>query len=254
MNTALRGFIFELFCYFFSLSAYSLGPKLSLRRAYRIFNSPSVIDYIQPGHIMGTSQYLFFTIFRVSTLAQTLASGKDDQTSRATTELLSLDRNLAVCQVECANKGDMDIGCLSDAVTSELYRLACRIYIRKVVDPSTPDSDEGLQSLLVDFIYQLECLPLNSPSNSILSWPLVVAGLCATVKIHQRIIVTKLVQIHQEWQSDIFSKSAAFLREKWKENRKQKCSEPSTTPQNADKSDTLHSGEMIWYKLPVILA
>lgn len=235
-----------MFCYFFALAAFSLGPKLLIYQAYFIFNSPSVIGHIQHGNIMGTSQHLFIIIFRVSSLAQRLNSKKPDEASLARAELLLLDQELASSQNDFNAKQRMDIGYLNDTITSELYRLACQIHVKKLLDPSTPDGDSTIPSLVESFVHQLQRLPLNSPSHSILSWPLVVAGCFATINLHQRIIAEKLVQIYDEWRSDIFSKSAAFLRGKWKRDRELKRGLPSRL-----STDT---SPVIWCKFPVILA
>jgi len=235
-----------MFCYFFALAAFSLGPKLLIYQAYFIFNSPSVIGYIQSGDIMGTSQHLFITIFRVSTLAQRLNSKRPNVASMARAELLLLDQGLASFQMDSNAKHKMDIECLDDTITSELYRLACRIHVKKLLDPSTSDEDSTISGLVETFIHQLQRLPSNSPSHSILSWPLVVAGFFATINLHQQIIAEKLNQIFDEWRSDIFSKSAAFLRGKWKRDKELKRGLPSQV-----STDT---SPIIWCKFPVILA
>lgn len=252
-NAALRSFIFEIFCYFFSLAAYNFGSQLSLFQAYRIFNSPSLVGYIQNGHIMGTSQQLFVTIFRVSMLAQTLASGDKDHISTVKKELHSLDQELIACQVDSGDDKHADVASLTDAVTYELYRLACRIHVAKLLDPLIPDEDDHIQFLIMDFAHQLKRLPSSSPTNSILSWPLVVAGMCATFNVHQKLIAKKLVHIHEEWQSDIFSKSLAFLRERWRTSGKSKCDQQST-PRQIQGEPEATSRELIWHNLPIILA
>lgn len=202
---------------------------------------------------MGTSQQLFVTIFRVSTLAQTLASGDRNQISAARKVLNSLDQELVACQVDSGDDKHADVASLTDAVTYELYRLACRIYVAKLLDPLIPDEDDHIQFLIIDFAHQLRKLPSNSPTNNILSWPLVVAGMCATFNVHQKLIAKKLVHIHEEWQSDIFSKSLAFLRERWRTAGKPKRDQQSTPRQIPGAPDTT-SRELIWNNLPIILA
>jgi hypothetical protein len=235
-----------MFCYFFALAAFSLGPKLLIHQAYYIFNSPTVITHLQHGNIMGTSQHLFITIFRISNLSQHLNSRLPDEASMARKELLLLDQELVSCEMSFNVKHNMDIECLNDTITSELYRLACRIHVRKLLDPFAPNEDSMIPSLVETFVHQLQSLPSDSPSNSILSWPLVVAGFFATINIHQRIIAEKLLQIYDEWRSDIFSKSVSFLRGKWKKDRELKQFPPSRL--STETSPT------IWCKFPVILA
>ncbi|GKZ51760.1 hypothetical protein AbraIFM66951_007065 [Aspergillus brasiliensis] len=166
-----------------------------------------------------------------------------------------MDQSLASSAVSLSGTKDMGSECLIDTVTSELYRLACRIYLRKILDPSISDDDQAILALLVEFIDALELLPSDSPSNNILSWPLVVTGLCATRSAHQRIISTKLAHIHGEWRSEIFSKGAAFLREKWRNDRNTNYRLSSTIlPRTTSINDIPSWDQLIWYKLPVILA
>ncbi|KAJ5084493.1 Zn(II)2Cys6 transcription factor [Penicillium alfredii] len=246
LNSTLRGFLFELFCYFFALATYSLGSRLALYQACRIFNSPSITQYLQNGHVMGTSQHLFLTIFRISILVEDMTLGSEDVAAKARSELMALEEQLDATLTQSYHiNEDMDIGCLNDAVTSEMYRLACLIYLKKVLCPPTPDEDPTIQSLVNAFVYQLGHLPSGSPSDTILSWPLVVTGLCATMSTHQRIIIAKLNQIFEVWQSDIFSRGAEFLREKWQRDRDARA---------IISSESHQASGMIWTQLPVILA
>lgn len=166
---------------------------------------------------MGTSQVLFVAIYRTSNLALKLASKIPVEVSTARAELMLLDQDLDSGHCNKARNGyDSDTRDLHDIITTELYRLACRIHIRKLLGSSSPEEDLTIYRLVEDFVNELQFLPPNSPSHSILSWPLVVAGFAARNANHQRIIVARLAQIHDEWQSDVFSKSAAYLQEKWK--------------------------------------
>lgn len=203
---------------------------------------------------MGTAQHLFIAIYRVSGLAQELASGNPEEVSTAISELNSLDEELASKHTRPDLSHNLKVEDLNDAVTSELYRLACRIHIKKLLASSTPDEESATFYLVEQFINELRLLPSNSPSHSILSWPLVVTGFSATTSRQQRIIVAKLGQIHEEWQSDIFSKGAAYLQEKWRSDKylnrsSSSCySDTFRSPQTSDEIGT------IWKKCPVILA
>ncbi|RAL02490.1 uncharacterized protein BO80DRAFT_36460 [Aspergillus ibericus CBS 121593] len=66
-----------------------------------------------------------------------------------------------------------------DAIVSNLSGLSCRIYIRKPLAPSRLDGDSTVQTLVEDFIDNLQQLSSNLPSHNILSWPLVVTGYAA---------------------------------------------------------------------------
>ncbi|GAB1207377.1 hypothetical protein APSETT445_006093 [Aspergillus pseudonomiae] len=213
----LRSFLFELFCYYFSLVAFSHGSRLSLSQASAIFSSPIVTQYLQQGNVMGTSQRLFMCIFRISMLAEKAERQFHDSPAR--TELTGLAQQLITWQLELPPRTDADIAWLNDAITSELYRLACLIYIRKVLDPALSDDSPPIQALVIAFADNLGHLPPDAPSNNILCWPLVVAGLSAVESTHQRAIIIRLGQIYDIWRSDILCQSAAFLRQKWRRDR-----------------------------------
>ncbi|PYI12656.1 hypothetical protein BO78DRAFT_300599 [Aspergillus sclerotiicarbonarius CBS 121057] len=234
-DPVMRGYLFEMFCYFFALAVFSLGPKVFIARADRIITSPSVIQHIQHGHIMGTSQYLFLAIYRIALLGHKL-SGNPDEASAI--ELLLLDQELVFCQTH--NPKHMDLEHPHDAIVSRLYGLACRIHIRRLLAPSRLD---GTHSLVEDFIHNLQHLPPDSPSHNILSWPLVVAGFSTSIPAHQRIIAAKLDNIHEEWQCAVFSKGAEFLREKWRKDRMTRA-----VPEHVSNTDGLA------WQCPVILA
>jgi len=101
---------------------------------------------------MGTSQFLSMTIFRISSLAETLTHIDTTKAHVGRITLLSIEEELVAWYVSLAVSNNMDIGSLNDAVTSEMYFLACRIYPRKVLDPSTPDEDATVQDLVWKFI------------------------------------------------------------------------------------------------------
>lgn len=199
---------------------------------------------------MGRSQGLFVIIYRTSNLAQKLASKIAGEVSTARAELMLIDQDLdsdhsnKTCDIHDADTRD-----LHDIITSELYRLACRIHIRKLLDSSSPEEDRTIALLVEEFVNELQFLPSNSPSHSILSWPLVVTGSAARNVSHQRIIVARLAQIHDEWQSDVFSKSAAYLQEKWKSDKNPK-------PGILDISNVRGSSGIgtLWNNCPVLLA
>ena len=250
MDPILRAYLFEMFCYFFALAVFSLGSKLFLSPADRIFTSPSVIEYLQHGHIMGTSQDLFLAIYRISLLGPNLLSSKPDEASVAKSELLLLDQELVTCQMKFSLQQHIDVEHHHDALISQLYGLACRIHIRRLLAPSRLDEDGTVQSLVEAFIQNLQHLPPDSPSHHILSWPLVITGLSANMSAHQRIIAAKLDNIYENWQSAIFSKSAEFLRDKWRKDRLRNRDRPIASG-NEPSSDP---EGFAWHQCPVILA
>ncbi|KNG91367.1 Zn(II)2Cys6 transcription factor [Aspergillus nomiae NRRL 13137] len=252
----LRSFLFELFCYYFSLVAFSHGSRLSLSQASAIFSSPIVTQYLQQGNVMGTSQRLFMCIFRISMLAEKVASERQFHDSPARTELTGLAQQLITWQLELPPRTDADIAWLNDAITSELYRLACLIYIKKVLDPALSDDSPPIQALVIAFADNLGHLPPDAPSNNILCWPLVVAGLSAVESTHQRAISIRLGQIYDIWRSDILCQSAAFLRQKWRRDRNpNRCFASASCGEQEKGEDrsTAAVNDILHLQFPVIL-
>ncbi|KAJ5698283.1 Zn(II)2Cys6 transcription factor [Penicillium macrosclerotiorum] len=199
---------------------------------------------------MGTSQHMFLTIYRISILTQDLASHISKKVRKAKSELILIERSLDSFQGNSNVDKSKDSGVIHDAITSEMYRLACLIHVKRLLAPDMPDEDATIQLLVANFIEQLQQLPSDSPAHNILSWPLVVAGYSSTIKAHQKIISWRLCQIHQEWQSDIFSLSATFLQATWRKERGMKCARSELT--TVERSTKNYAS--IWRNLPVILA
>ncbi|KAE8167464.1 fungal-specific transcription factor domain-containing protein [Aspergillus tamarii] len=255
-DVALRSFLFELFCYYFSLVAFSHGSKLSLCQASAIFSSPIVTQYLQQGNVMGTSQRLFMCIFRISMLAEKVLSERQFHDSPARMELALLEQQLITWQLELPTRRDTDITWLNDAITSELYRVACLIYIKKVLDTALSDHSPPIQALVLTFVEHLGHLPPDAPSNNILCWPLVVVGLSAVVGTHQRAISTRLGQIYDIWRSDILCRSAAFLRQKWRDNRNPNRHSTAASCGEHEKGQdesTVVTNDILKLQFPVIL-
>ncbi|KAJ5724321.1 hypothetical protein N7488_002356 [Penicillium malachiteum] len=253
-NPSLRGLLLEMFCYFFSLAAFSLGPKLTLSRASPIFNSPSVIWLIQHGHILGTTQHLFITIYRISLLTQNLVSQDPEVASAVRSELQLYDQHLDSLQPNPNPDQNIEAGCLHDTVTSELYRIACQIHVKRLLAQDTPDEDDIIQQLVISFINLLHQLPDNSPYQNILSWPLVVAGYSAPTKGYQDLISARLDQIQSEWRSDVFSKSAVFLRLKWRTDRGSACASSGSVTSRCTRALAAQDYISAWNSCPVIMA
>ncbi|KAE8313960.1 fungal-specific transcription factor domain-containing protein [Aspergillus transmontanensis] len=252
-DLALRSFLFELFCYYFSLVAFSHGSKLLLCQASAIFNSPIVTQYLQQGNVMGTSQRLFMCIFRISMLVEKVTSERQIHDSPARAELVMLEEQLIAWQAELPSRRDADVAWLNDAITSELYRLACLIYIKKVLDTSLSDHSPPIQALVLAFVEHLGHLPPDAPSNNILCWPLVVAGLSAVVVTHQRAISTRLGQIYDIWRSDILCQSAAFLRQKWRDDRNHSAAASYGEHGKGQNDSPVAINDILKLQFPVIL-
>lgn len=211
----------------FSLTAFSHSSLLSLNHGSRIFNTPGLMEYLQGGAILGTSQKALFIVYRVSILLSQLSStidtnhGELDPKTRS--KLIATETQLQTTQPPFIPTPDMNTETLSDGITFEFYRLACLIYLRYTISPSTPITDTYIQSLVSQFITYVSYLP-ESPSDGFICWPVVIVGLCAVEKEHRNAIALKLKKTHERWRSDIFTKSLAFLKAWWRGEGREKQS------------------------------
>ncbi|KAL4924622.1 Zn(II)2Cys6 transcription factor [Aspergillus undulatus] len=229
-NLNLRNFLFEMFCYFFSVVAFTDGSSFSFGDSSYIFDSPALHDHLQPGTIMGTSQKAFPIIFR---LARYLSLSRLDSPScsssipipkrivdpTAQLDLLQTAHELQTCRPPFQVTRDMEPGTITDGVTFELYRLAYLVHLKHIINPTTSVYDPPVQEMVASFIAYLVQLPPESPSDGFLCWPLVIAGLRAVDRSHQVAIAERLKSIYQRYRSEIFSRNLAFLRRLWKEER-----------------------------------
>ncbi|KAL2829072.1 fungal-specific transcription factor domain-containing protein [Aspergillus pseudoustus] len=241
-NPELREFLLALFCYFFSLAAFSHGANLSKEPAAEVF--AFLLGESRCGTtnvlFLGPGERMLWTIFRVSTLAtQESVSRWEDEVRRL--ELMGLETELEAQKIlapapsatphehEAAGNdttntsqpptyGDDDRA-RDKFVVFELYRLACILYIKRTLDPHIPLEHPDLQNLLTSFLTHLAVLPEASFVNGILGWPLVVVGLCSLDVPQQRVILARLRIIHRTWRTDIFSQNIEFLRAHWKKSR-----------------------------------
>ncbi|KAI9744329.1 MAG: hypothetical protein M1818_002481 [Claussenomyces sp. TS43310] len=214
----LRGLLFEIFCYIFTLTAFSHGRNLQLPLALQVFNSPFLLGSQYQGVLLGVSLELFSMILRVSILTSkiTFPSLLNAATS---TELEHIETQLRNWQLPRPADDTNDQPAVDESITSELYRLACLIHVKRIRRPDLALQSSEIQGLLLKFIAGLNTLPPTSPANGILCWPLVVAGMCAVVISHRRLIVGRLRKNHETWRSDILSKSADLLCREWREDK-----------------------------------
>ncbi|KAL4786575.1 fungal-specific transcription factor domain-containing protein, partial [Aspergillus varians] len=214
----LRRLLFELFCYIFTLTAFSHGRNLRLSLAPQIFNSPFLQGTQEQGMLIGKSLDLFYFIFRISVIISKTSCGELDPA--AILELNAIESELSGWRTSRLENEDLEGA--DEYITSELYRLACLIHVKKILNPQLPYQSPAIQEFLSEFISNLDRLPSDSPANSVLCWPLVVAGMAAVTARHRRLITTRLRKNHETWRSDILSKSIQLLGEKWKQEN---CSE-----------------------------
>ncbi|KAL4872521.1 fungal-specific transcription factor domain-containing protein [Aspergillus spectabilis] len=217
-NLNLRKFLIEMFCYFFSVTAITHGPRLAFNEASHIFHFPGLDEYLQTGTIMGTSQKAFFLVFRLSQYLAHLPRSVP-LSGALRYEILTTAHELRTCRPQFHINPAMTPGTVNDGVTFELYRLACLIYIEQALNPSLMTSDTSIQDKVHIFITYLAQLPPESASDGFLCWPLVVVGLRAVDRSHQAAISAKLKSTYERFRSKIFSGNLALLRRWWREGK-----------------------------------
>ncbi|KAL1873126.1 hypothetical protein VTK73DRAFT_1087 [Phialemonium thermophilum] len=217
-DARLRGLLFEIFCYIFTLTAFSHGHHLALHLAPEIFTSPCLSDGLYKGVLLGQHcRPIFWVILRMSILGIGISALPQPSESTAH-ELLTFADQLEAYQTAW-DDGDSSIS-QDEAKVSELYRLACLVHIKKTLDPWLPDWSDEIQGLVGRFIRTLNILPPTSPANNILCWPLFIAGMSSVAVSHQRLIIGRLRRNYESrWRSDILSQTADFLSKKWKRDK-----------------------------------
>ncbi|KAF9884580.1 hypothetical protein FE257_001464 [Aspergillus nanangensis] len=219
-NLSLRKFLFEMFCYFFSIAAFTHGPSLAFTDSSHIFDFPGLDEYLHTGTIMGTSQTAFPIIFRLS---RYLSESSTETSIRAAPnlhfDLIRTAQDLQDLRPSFQISPDMTTESINDGVTFELYRLAYLIYLNQVIGPGILTDVPLLPEMVTSFIRYLAQLPAESPSDGFLCWPLVVVGLHALDRTHQMAVAQKLKAIHHRFRSEIFSRNLAFLRRWWREGQ-----------------------------------
>ncbi|KAJ0103864.1 hypothetical protein J7T55_001234 [Diaporthe amygdali] len=216
-DPGLRGLIFEIFCYIFTLTAFSHGHNLQLNLALQIFNSPFLTGCQYQGILLGRSREVFFYILRVSMLADDVRSAAASSTAAAS-ELRTIETQLS--QPHPFSPKELHTAASDDAdLIFNLYRLGCLLYVKRTLNPQLAHQSPEIQNLIQEFVSSLEELSPSSPANGVMCWPLVVAGLGATVGTHRRLIASRLRKNHETWRTDILKRSEEFLSKTWRENR-----------------------------------
>ncbi|KAL4790139.1 fungal-specific transcription factor domain-containing protein [Aspergillus venezuelensis] len=214
-NVQLRVLLVEAFSYFFALAAFSHGPSLALTPAAQVFDLITAENYSSPRYTMllGPSQRLINTIFRVARLAMEFSYKLGGGT--ASQELVSIEGQLQNCQVEGGGSDDHDY---VDETVFEIYRLACLVYVRQLLDPYLFHKTFELHQTVSSVIEHVLSLPDDSPSNGLIAWPLFVVGSYAGAPTHRRTIIARLRFINKSWKTDIFDHTINFLLYAWETN------------------------------------
>lgn len=173
---------------------------------------------------------MFFYILRVSMLEDDLISGA--------AELRTIESQL-LQRYPLRPKEDYPAGIDDEDLLFNLYRIGCLLYLKRTLSPQLAHQSPEIQDLLSEFVSSLEALPSTSPANGVLCWPLVVAGLEATIRTHRRSITGRLRKINETWTSDILKKSEEFLSETWRDRRNGGLSESLDISCAAEASRTV---------------
>ncbi|KAE8402418.1 fungal-specific transcription factor domain-containing protein [Aspergillus pseudonomiae] len=214
-NTSLRKFLVEMFCYFFSITAFTHGAQLVLSEARQIFEFPGLLQHLESGSIMGTSQKVFFIVFRVALHLSQFESSMLTY-KRIYADLVSAKQDLRNIRASFHVQPDMSAEMINDGVTFELYRLACLMYLQSLIDGSISISAASIQEMVSSFVTHLAMLPPESPSDGFLCWPMVIVGRCAIQQTHRAAISTKLKTIFDKFRSEIFSRNLTMLKQHWR--------------------------------------
>jgi hypothetical protein len=226
----MRGFLFEVFLYFFTLAASTHGSRMQLDStlAYEIFRSPLLKGHQSQGMLLGTSQELFFIILRLSALMHgTTSPLLDSATIRS--ELLLIDMELLQFLMNLMDSSLPNNGNSEPVLCSKLYGLACRLIVKKTLQPTLPDNDDSIQEIVSAFSTSLELLSPTSLAHGVLCWPVVIIGLSAINGKHRSLVTARLKTIQEVWRSDIPLQSAKYLAQKWKEDKNRSFEGASTT-------------------------
>ncbi|KOC17061.1 AMP-binding enzyme [Aspergillus flavus AF70] len=166
-NSSLRKFLVEMFCYFFSITAFTHSVHLSLSEARQIFEFPGLLEHLQSGSIMGTSQKVFFILFRVA-LQLSQVEPTTFSNRRIYRDIVSAERDLRDNRASFQIFPDMSAETINDGVTFELYRLACVIFLQSLIDESITIFAPPIQEMVSSFVTHLSMLPPESPSDGFL--------------------------------------------------------------------------------------
>lgn len=218
----MRGFLLEMFTYFFTLSAFSHGRFLFISQIRQLFGSPLLMRHQSYGMLLGTSRELFHIIIRFAQLCHQ-SKPEDSDTVEKRMELISLEWRLRNWQFASADVDPDDLVDGDVMLASELYRLACLVSVVKAMDPLLATNSPAVQELVSVFIATLEKLPLESPVNTTLCWPLVVVGCYALVGTHRRIISARLKKNIETYKGENLVNSLRFLRSTWKREKEMRA-------------------------------
>ncbi|ETS74476.1 hypothetical protein PFICI_14342 [Pestalotiopsis fici W106-1] len=242
-NSRLRGLLFEFFCYFFALIAFSHGHALQLHLGPSIFASPFLEANDDQGILLGGRCLMVLScILKVATLTSARNGNATVAENSHAPALRAIEMQLSDWSGVPLPDDDRTTLLPDDAI-AEIYRLACLIHVKRLLGRDS-NGFSDIQRLLSQFISLLNRLPTTSPANGILCWPLVVAGMSSVDATHRRLIVGRLRTVHETWRSKILTGSAALLESIWKEDKYSRHSQESRDihPTHVKGTVDFHSG------------
>lgn len=224
-NPDLRGFLLELFCYFFTLAASTHGSLIRSddKFAYQVFHSPFLQSHHGRGMLLGAQSEVFHIILRLSVALNRHSNSLPDQSSLQL-ELASIQSDLS--QIEIHSQPDQDsqsedIGSPTELhTTSKLYYIACQLLLYQLMYTDQSLCDELVSEALPLFFDTLESLPLSSSANGVLCWPLFIAGLSSNTGRYRSAVLSRLKTIETGWRSPIALQASKHLNRMWKDSHR----------------------------------
>jgi hypothetical protein len=223
-NPELRGFLLELFCYFFTLAVSTHGSRINSddQFAYRVFHSPFLQSHQSRGMLLGAQSEVFHIILRLSvTLNRHFSSPSNGASLQLELSAIQSDlwRVSIYTNPDQISQGE-DFGCSIELhITSNLYYLACQLLLYQVMNPELSIHDEMTRETLAKFFETLERLPTSSSANGVLCWPLFITGLSLKTGKYRSAIISRLKVIETGWRSPIALQASKHLIRRWKECR-----------------------------------
>lgn len=213
-NSDMRGFLFELFIYFSTLTHFGWTNNSSLSTLLpKLFQTPALTKHKSYGMLFGNFQELFSIITRISDIQRDIKEA--GRTAEITSELRTMEQTLMSWQPEPSISQELRV---TDDISraSELYRLTCLLSVVKIIDPTLTPNSIVIRETVASFVAHLEKIPPKAPVNTILTWPLVIMGCDAVIATHRRIISARLHCSSESIKSANIERSLKFLRHTWK--------------------------------------
>lgn len=223
-NPDFRGFLLELFCYFFTLATLTHGSRVRSNDqfTYRVFHSPFLHGHRGRGMLLGATSELFYILFRLSMVLNRRSDSAFDQhalqleLSSIQYDLLRISTDPTLDQnsqkKESSSSNDLQL-------TSKIYYIACQLLLYQVMYSGVLVCDDLIRETITQFFDTLEKLPISSSANGVLCWPLFIAGLSSDKGKYRSAVLSRLKAIETGWRSPIALQTPKHLNQRWKDYR-----------------------------------